>query len=257
MSLQQPWISLVDRALSRVISLLPSRGWSKFYVLTKRSLCHVDKLSERVHGASMLKIENSSKSILWADWTDTVTDLSPLLRWPDDKDDDADTQEPFEVSESTLALLKKSFTSTLPQMERHKLRRMFHIRNIEDTRCPTLDSVFKMAGLSLRGEVKAFEQDLARMQAFILDPTGPLVQLLEACQSGTVEQDEAKSTHSGTITLLRNRSSQISKLRRKKVLKKVNADIQDLDNEEEIFKDAAPKLFGNGFKELPRKGPRQ
>ena len=74
-----------------------------------------------------------------------MTDLSPLPRWPDDEDDDetgGDTQELFEVSESTSALLKKSFASTLPYMQRSKLRRMFHVPKVEETRCPRLDSVF-------------------------------------------------------------------------------------------------------------------
>ena len=112
-----------------------------------------------------------------------MTDLPPLPRWPDDEDDDetgGDTQEPFEVSERTSVLLKKSFTSTLPHVERRKLRTIFHIPKVKETRCPRLDSVFKTASLSLRGETKAFEQDLAIVQTFVLDPIGPLVQLLEA-----------------------------------------------------------------------------
>ena len=40
----------------------------------------VDELSERVHGPPTLEVEPSSKSVPWADWTDTVTDLPPLLR---------------------------------------------------------------------------------------------------------------------------------------------------------------------------------
>ena len=213
-----------------------------------------------LRGFTGLQRSRQNPSVPWADQTDAVTDLLPLLRWPDDEDDketSCDTQEPFEVSESTSAFLKKSFTSTLPHVERRKLRRIFHVPNVEETRCPRLVSVFKTAGSSLRGEAKAFEQDLARVQAFVLDPIGPLVQLLEACQSGTLEQDEAISTLSGAITLLGNASSQISKLRRKKVLKKLKADIQDLADEEEIFKDAAPNTSEMVLKELLRKGLRQ
>ena len=98
----------------------------------------VEELSERVHRAPTLEVEPSSKSVPWADQTDTVTDLPPLPRWPvdeDDKETGCDTQEPFEVSESTSVLLKKSFTSTLSHVERRKLRRMFHVPNVEETRC--------------------------------------------------------------------------------------------------------------------------
>ena len=210
----------------------------------------MDKLSERVQGTATLEVETSSKSIPWADQTDLVADLPLLPRWPDDEEDDeniGETREPYEVSESTSALLKKSFTSTLPHVERRKLRGMFHVPNVDETRCPRLDLVFKTTGLSLREETKAFEQDLARVQAFALNPVGPLVQLLEVSQSGTLEQDEAIATLSVAITLLGNASSQISRIRRRKALKELNADIQDLADKEEIFKEAAPKLFGNGF----------
>ena len=70
-------------------------------------------------------------------------------------------------------------------MERHKLRRMLHIPNVEETGRPRLDLVFKTAGSFLRGEEKAFEQDLARVQPFVLDPIGPLVQLLEHANQDT------------------------------------------------------------------------
>ena len=54
------------------------------------------------------------------------------------------------------------------------------------------------------------------------------------------------------IRLLGNASAQISKLRRKKVLKKMNPDIQDLANED-IFQEAAPDLFGSEFEKRMRK----
>ena len=119
----------------------------------------MNDLSERVQGTSTLEVEPPSKSILWADRTDSVADLPPLPRWPDEEKDDetsGETREPFEVSESTSALLKKSFTSTFPHVERRKLQGMFHVPNVNETRCPRLDSVFKTVGSSLREEAKAF-----------------------------------------------------------------------------------------------------
>ena len=118
----------------------------------------VDELSERVQGTAMLEVETSSKSILWADRTDLVANLPPLPRWPDDEEDDENSgeiREAFEVSESTSALLKKSFTSTLPHVERCKLRGMFHVPIVDETRCPRLDSIFKTAGWSLKRRGKS------------------------------------------------------------------------------------------------------
>ena len=51
---------------------------------------------------------------------------------------------------------------------------------------------------------------------------------------------------SSAITLLGKASAQVSRLRRKKTLKAVNPEIQDLA-EEDIYSRAAPLLFGEGF----------
>ena len=53
----------------------------------------------------------------------------------------------------------------------------------------------------------------------------------------------ARVAVSDAIKLLGNASAQISKLRRKKILKAVNPDIQGLA-EEDILQEAAPNLFG-------------
>ena len=49
------------------------------------------------------------------------------------------------------------------------------------------------------------------------------------------------------ITLLGNAVGQTSKIRRKRVLRVCNPDIQDLADEEVLFAEAAPNLFGQNF----------
>ena len=72
-----------------------------------------------------------------------------------------------------------SFSKTLPNAERRRLRQEFLVPRVDNTRCPKLDAIFKAPGSSLKGEAKSAESDLARIQAFVLDPVGPLVQALE------------------------------------------------------------------------------
>lgn len=72
--------------------------------------------------------------------------------------------------------------------------------------------------------------------------------MLEEVKDETLTQEAAESALKAAITLLGNASSHISKLRRKKVLKELNPDIQDLAEDDSQFIDAAPKLFGAGFK---------
>ena len=50
-----------------------------------------------------------------------------------------------------------------------------------------------------------------------------------------------------TLQLLENAVSQTSKIRRKRILKTCNPDITNLADKQELFQDAAPNLFGDGF----------
>ncbi len=100
----------------------------------------------------------------------------------------------------------------------------------------------------VRGEGGAQDPEDRPLQdpLFVLDPVGPLVQLLEQTETGTVSQEEVAETITSTIQLLGNTSVQISRLRRKKVLKEFNPDIQDLADDDN-FEGSAPKLFGRGL----------
>ena len=96
--------------------------------------------------------------------------------------------------------------------------------------------------------VKTADAELVRLQAFVHDPVAPLLQLVHAMDDEsvfTLDLDGAKKAAADAVRLLGNASAQISKLRRK-VLKAVNPDIQDLA-EEDIFQTAAPQLFGRDF----------
>ena len=59
--------------------------------------------------------------------------------------------------------------------------------------------------------------------------------------------EEARSVIVDSLRLLRNASSQISRIWRKRVLKSVNPELQDL-TEENVFQGAAPALFSSSFK---------
>ena len=104
----------------------------------------------------------------------------------------------------------------------------------------------------MKAEVKSADSELARLQAFVHDPVGPLTMVLHSMEDPqssdeyTISVEEARDAVSGAIKLLGNASSQISRLRRKKILKAVNPSIQDLA-EEDLFSGSAPNLFGSGF----------
>ena len=189
--------------------------------------------------------EQVAETTHWADRTGNLAD-GPILEFPDD-DDEQDPACEVQVSEHTQKLLTSVFTHTVTNTERRKVRQEFLVPNVDNTRCPKLDSIFKAPGSAFKGEAKSAESDLSRIQAYVLDPVGPLVQLLEGTREGTLTKEAAESAITAAITFVGNASSHISKLRRKKVLKELNPDLQDLAGDDTLFKVAAPKLFGTGF----------
>ena len=190
---------------------------------------------------SELDDEAESSSRHWVDRNTTLKDLpTPIFQ-------DSDDEESFELSESTSELLAAAFTRTLPNAERRKLRQEFQVPRVEHTRFPKLDAIFKTAESGLRGEAKSAETDLARIQALVLVSVWPVLQALEGIRDGSLTFDDADHAVSSAIALLGNASSHISKLRRKKVPKELNPDIQDLAEDDSKFVQAAPKLFGVGF----------
>ena len=168
-------------------------------------------------------------------------DRDPDPEWSNSEDEDND----IVLSERSLAMLSSAFSSTLSNTERRKVRNSFPTPKVSETRCPRLDPIFKT---SAKLEAKSADAELARIQAFVLDPVGPLARVIHALEDSgdSFTMEEAHSALCDAVKLLGNASSQISKLRRKKILRAVNPDIQDLADED-IFTGAAPGLFGQGF----------
>ena len=97
---------------------------------------------------------------------------------------------------------------------------------------------------------KANDKTLARLQALTLNAVGPLTDLLEKLNSDAVEidADEVSYAVESAIMLIGNASSQISILRREKILEEYNKDLLSFaqDREGEFIK-SAPMLFGAQF----------
>ena len=97
---------------------------------------------------------------------------------------------------------------------------------------------------------KANDKTLAHLQALTLDAVGPLTDLLEKLNSDAVEIDADKVGYAveSAISLIGNASSQISILRREKILEEYNKDLLSFaqDRKGEFIK-AVPMLFGAQF----------
>ena len=149
--------------------------------------------------------------------------------------------------------MASSFTKVLAPDDRKGLRSTFPCPELQETRCPRLDAIFKMA--SIQKETKVIDAELAQIQALIHDPVAPLIRLLHACDDdgSSLSMEDARAAVADAIRLLGNASAAMSRLRRKRILKSVNPDIVDLA-EEDIFQSVAPNLFGSGFEAKMKEG---
>ena len=217
----------------------------------------VSRRVDRLEGAPPAKrqaTENrrgagTSTPTCWADREDGVASV-PCPQWSDSEEEERVENEDgrsgapsvIELSEDNAAFVSSAFTTVLPSAERKRVRDSFPHPGLEATRCPRLDPLFKTA--SVNKDTKSTDAELARIQSLINDPATPLIQLLHSLD--TVSCEDARLAITAAIKLLGNASANMSRLRRKRVLKSVNPDIADLA-EDDILKSSAPNLFGPGF----------
>ena len=76
--------------------------------------------------------------------------------------------------------------------------------------------------LTKDSEAQAFEKDLVNTQGFLLDAVHPLTSMLVGVNSGNLSLTEVEEITKDAQMLLGNASSQISKVRRKRILKVCN-----------------------------------
>ena len=140
-----------------------------------------------------------------------------------------------------MALLTTSFGSTIPNRVRRRNRNAFPTPEVEAARCPKLDPVFRTK--SVKAEAKSADGELARIQAFVHDPVGPMVELLLGLDAETESQLSLEDTRvalSDAIKLLGNASTRISKLRIKIAI------AQEKQNKYHDFKHGAVSCFKVG-----------
>jgi len=152
------------------------------------------------------------------------------------------------VSEYTDTLLRESFTTSLSNNTRLQTKKVYGLPKNEESTCPKLDPMLRR---------RLSNTELSRLQALTLDAVGPLAFLLEESQKDGVDvisAAELAGAMKTAITLLGNAVSQTSYLRRRKILKELNPDLEDLTEKNSIFKGAAPLLFGEGFESNTQMG---
>ena len=215
----------------------PSRSRSrspKDDELTRRTPRGGDPLT-RDHGSS------EKTPAHWADRDEERVDYTARITWPEDPDGEApECSHLTKVSDATANLLKTSFSTPVSNTTRLEWKRLHLVPDVDNTKCPKLDPVVKA---EVGSQTKSADAELARIQTLVLDAVGPLATVLEDLTAPEGLTESVKLA----LHYLGNASANISKMRRKKVLKDLNPDLLSLAEQDETFSTAAPLLFGQGF----------
>ena len=101
----------------------------------------------------------------------------------------------------------------------------------------------------MSSQAKGRDNELAKIQTFSFDAFAPLARYINEANSDSGQLSAADHLEmvQTSACLLGNLSAFCSSLRRSSVLHSVNSRIVDMADEDEIFQDAGPKLFGKGF----------
>jgi len=100
----------------------------------------------------------------------------------------------------------------------------------------------------LKKEAVDEDSQWSRLQNFMLDATKPLVAAFEELSAEQPDGDRVSAAVQQALLFLGNASAHFNQLRRGKILKKLNPDVQSLAKDAD-FSQAAPYLFGEGIEE--------
>ena len=171
----------------------------------------------------------------------------------DDYDDDATVRRKqsagavmtFNILEETRAFVEACFN--LPRPVENKTRKSwlleFGLAEGNETKCPKMDTIVKN---ELSKDALEANRKLSRLQNFMLDTAGPLIDVYENMSGENPDPERVMQAIQVSLRILGNTSAHFSQERRVKAIGRLNTDLKSLI-EDEDFSRAALFLFGSGF----------
>ena len=173
-----------------------------------------------------------------------VTD-SGMEREGDNRDNEDSSTYP--IQELTSAFLDLAFGLRKPMdnKTRKTWESKFRVPECDTTRCPKLDTIIEDV---VKKAAIDEDKELSRLQNFFLDAVGPLVAAFEELGKEEPDANRTCAAVQQALLLLGNASTHLSHVRRTKILKRLNRDVQSLAKDAD-FSQAAPYLFGEGIEQ--------
>ena len=179
----------------------------------------------------------------WGDNVDVSMDYT-VEDWESDSGDTPSSTKLFKVEERTEKLLANHFSAAVSNPTRRQWKEKYGAPNLTATACPNLDKVIKSRLTTL---TKSRDKQLAKQQALLLDAVGPITHILEGAAKGELTQKTALDAAQTALKLLGNASAHMSRERRKNAIQSMNSRLVDMAEDDSLYKEAAPCLFGDGF----------
>lgn len=252
--LQGSMQSMKDRVLDLEEAQAQSAAAPNNHVAQSATSCEISQKGKRNSIPEVQSTENMTLSPAasgttkhWADMDGGEIDYAAEVTWEIDPDDDfpeGKGAKLFKVTEKTEKFLSAHFTAAVPNQTRRQWRDKYGAPNTPTTACPNLDKVIKGR---LSAVIKSQDRQLARQQSLMLDAVGPITHILEEAAKGELSQKSAMEAAQTALKLLGNASVQASRDRRKLALKSLNSGLVDMAEDDFLFRNAAPSLFGDGF----------
>ena len=135
---------------------------------------------------------------------------TPATSWADhdpepEGSNSEDEDHDIVLSECSVVIFSSAFFSVFTNTERWKVRNSFPIPKVLETQRPRMDPIFKTLA---KLEAKTADAELARIQAFVMDPVGLLARVLHAIEDSgdNFTMEDAHSALFDAVKLLGNAS---------------------------------------------------
>ena len=187
----------------------------------------------------------------WADHMDGLNATMYTEPHYDEEDDDGDKENEstqgtklFAVTKETESFLKEHFSKRADNPTRRQWREKHGAPRLNATACPKVDKILKQ---NLSSQTKARDRQLSKSQALVLDAVGPLAFVLESAARGSLTQESAIEAAQTALKLLGNASCHLATERRRNALADLNPNLKEMAEEDSLYAEATPNLFGDGF----------
>ena len=133
----------------------------------------------------------------------------------------------------------------MPNTERKALKEQYPLPKVPATRTPQLDPMMKPEASSA---TKTADKQLAKVQTLLLDSMAPLASVVESHnRDESFKEKEVIEAVKAAIQLVGNANAHMSHLRRERVVCDINRSLLPIIEDDKMFREATPLLFGTEF----------